>query len=263
MNDVEREATVETRRRSRTIQACLFVLAAGACARPHPGASASGAAPVASASEPERAPARDAATEREIEAKISQGRAELALGHAALAQQDFEAAAALDGGSPRTRVWVIRSWLPQGRINDALDAADALEREGAKGPALDYLFGMSFSAKARDYQAKDVSNQIAAMSFADATAFLERATTADPELYADAFAPLAEAAWSMQKLELASAAAARARALDPESAELALLAGRIALAGHAAAAADPARSRNAVASANDIAAIWFETSFAW
>jgi tetratricopeptide (TPR) repeat protein len=184
----------------------------------------------------------------EVDELIARGRAALAEGRPADAQVLFEEAAKQDGGSPRARIWVARSWIPQGRINDALDAADALDKAGAKGPAVDYLYGMAFAAKAKDYLRLGTPGQIVEMAYGDAVRFLESATKAEPALYADAFRPLAEAAWHVQELDLARAAAAKAVELDPRDAEAAVMLGRIAVAqyardksGHAAAAENAER----------------------
>lgn len=192
----------------------------------------------------------------EVDELIARGRAALAQGRAAEAQALFEEAERKDAGSPRARVWVARSWVPQGRINDALDAADALDKAGAKGPALDYLYGIAFAAKAKDYLVLGTPGQIVEMAYGDAVRFLDSATRADPALYADAFRPLAEAAWHVQELDVARAAAAKAAELDPRDAEAAVLLGRIAIAqyardrtGHAAAAEAADRHWQAAVSA--------------
>ena len=199
-------------------------------------------APAAAAS-----PRREDPAPESVDALIARGRAELAAGRAAEAQALFDRAAEQDP-SLDTRRWVIRSWMAQGRINDSLDAIDALDRAGVKGPSIDYLYGMAFVAKARDYASKGVSGQIIGMSYVDAVAFLEKATQADPRTFADAFLPLAEAAYEMQKLDVARPAAERAVALDPRDAGAAFLLGRIALAQYGAEQADPAREAEANAS---------------
>jgi tetratricopeptide (TPR) repeat protein len=180
-----------------------------------------------------------------VEAQLAQGRALLSAGKASEAQVLFEAAAATDAQSLRTRQWVIRSWLPQGRVNDALDAIDALAKEGAKGPALDYLYGMAFAFKGREYTQQNVQGQIIDMAFADAVSYLQKATAADPVLYKDAFPALAEAAWFQQKLDVARAAAEKAVALDPASTDASMILGRIALSQFVATKEDEAKQADA------------------
>jgi tetratricopeptide (TPR) repeat protein len=138
---------------------------------------------------------------------IARGREALEAGRAAEAQKIFEEAAAKDQNSLRTRTWVLRSWMDQGRINDSLDAIDELAKGGAKGPAVDYLYGMAFARKARGYMQTNVAGGPVQMALDDAVQYLDRAVKADPELARDAFLPLAEAAWYGQKLDIARSAA--------------------------------------------------------
>ncbi len=181
----------------------------------------------------------------DIDAQLVQGRALLAAGKASEAQAVFESAAAADAQSLRTRQWVIRSWLAQGRVNDSLDAVDALSKEGAKGPALDYLYGMAFAFKGREYTQQNVQGQIIDMAFADAVSYLQKATAADPVLYKDAFPALAEAAWFQQKLDVARAAAEKAVAVDPTSSDASMILGRIALSQFVATKEDEAKKADA------------------
>src|SRR5262249_33209265 len=84
----------------------------------------------------------------ELDALIEKGRALLDEKRPALAEKVFDEAAAKDGGSPHTRMWVLRAWMDQGRSDDTLDAIDALRAGGAKGPDMDYLYGMAFARRA-------------------------------------------------------------------------------------------------------------------
>ena len=186
-----------------------------------------------------------AANEDSIEDLLARGRASLAAGRAAEAQALFEQAAAKDSNSLRTRAWVIRSWMQQGRINDALDETDKLSTAGEKGPAIDYLYGMAFALKAREYIVQGVQGGIIDMSFADAVKYLASATEADPVLYQDAFSLLAEAAWHMQKLDVARAAAEKALALQPKNATAALMLGKVALSQFVVANGDEGRKAEA------------------
>ncbi len=133
---------------------------------------------------------------------IARGREALEAGKPADAQKLFDEAAAKDKGTLRTRTWVLRSWMDQGRINDALDAIDAIAKGGEKGVVVDYLYGMAFARKARTYMDQNVAGGPVQMAIDDAVQFLERAVKADPELARDAFLPLAEVAWYGQRLEV-------------------------------------------------------------
>jgi Tfp pilus assembly protein PilF len=176
---------------------------------------------------------------------IEKGRQALETGKPADAQKLFEQAAEQDKNSLRTRTWVLRSWMDQGRINDTLDAIDALSKGGAKGPEIDYLYGMAFSQKARGYLTSGVSSGPIQMSLEDAVQFLEKATKADPELARDAFVPLAEAAWYCQKLDVARAAADAAVKRSPKDGDAQLMLGQIAFSQYSAAKDDPAKTSEA------------------
>jgi hypothetical protein len=197
------------------------------------------------AAPPSARPAREAPAQEGVDALLARGRALLEDGKAGEAQTLFEQAQALDKGSLRTRTWVLRAWIAQGRVNDALDQIDALDKAGQKGPAVDYLYGMAFAQKARGYITEGVSGGIIAMAFTDAVDYLKRATTADPELYRDAFLPLAECAWYAQQLELALAAAQQAAALRPKDPAPALVLGKVAFSQFVALQGDEARKAEA------------------
>jgi Tfp pilus assembly protein PilF len=166
---------------------------------------------------------------------IEQGRKALEEKRLPEAERLFAEAAQKDGNTLRTKTWVIRAWMQDGRINDALNAIDALEREGAKGAAIDYLYGMAFALKARGYIEGNVGGAAIQMSLEDAVQFLERAVKADPELARDAFLPLAESAWYGQKLDVARPAAEKAVARAPKDPDAQFVLGRIALAQFSAA----------------------------
>lgn len=165
---------------------------------------------------------------------IEQGRKALEAKRFAEAERIFEEAAQKDGGTLRTKTWVIRAWMEDGRINDSLNAIDALDHAGAKGPAIDYLYGMAFALKARGYILAQTGGSEIQMSLDDAVIFLERAVKADPELARDAYLPLAEAAWYGQNLDVARPAADQAVARHPEDADAQFMLGRIALSQYSA-----------------------------
>lgn len=176
---------------------------------------------------------------------IARGRDLLEAGKAEDAQKVFEEAAAKDENSLRTRTWVLRSWMDQGRVNDSLDAIDALHKAGAKGAAVDYLYGMAFARKARGYMQQNVAAGPVQMALEDAVQYLDRAVKADPELARDAFLPLAESAWYSQKLDIARSAADSAVKRAPSSPDAQFILGRVALSQFSAAKDDPARKAEA------------------
>jgi Tfp pilus assembly protein PilF len=190
----------------------------------------------AAAPAPAPASASASASDRpdEVSLLIEQGRQALEKKKIAEAGQFFAEAEKKDGGTLRTKTWVIRAWMEDGRINDSLNAIDALDREGAQGPAMDYLYGMAFAAKARDYIATGTGGAAVQMSLDDAVRFLEKAIRADPALARDAYLPLAEAAWYARKLDVARPAAEKAVARAPEDYYAQFMLGRIALAQYGA-----------------------------
>lgn len=176
-----------------------------------------------------------ALSESELQARIEQGRALLDLGKPADAEALFAEAAAADHDSLRTRTWVLRAWMDQGRSNDTLDALDALDRAGEKGAEMTYLYGMAFARRAEDQIASGVSGSSVQMNFLSATELLPQALEADAVRYRDAYLPLATSAWYAQNLETARWAADHAVEVSPESAESWSMRGRILLAQFAAA----------------------------
>ncbi len=133
-----------------------------------------------------------------------------------------------DGGELRTRMWLIRAMIERNYLNDALNMTDELSEAGNTGPDLDYLYGMSFVYKARKYISQGVNLGTVGMHYGDAVGYLASATSANPEKYADAFLPLAEAAWNSQDLVVARGAAEVALEGTPESIKAALMLGEVA-----------------------------------
>ena len=204
-------------------------------------ASRAGAAPDPAHAEAPPAPAATVAPTAaataapdEVSLLIEQGRQALEAKRIAEAQRFFEEAAAKDGSTLRTKTWLIRASMEDGHINDALDAIDALDRAGAKGPAMDYLYGMAFALKARGYIAEQTGGSAVQMALEDAVTFLDRAVKADPLLARDAWLPLAEAAWNGGKLEVGRPAAEKAVARAPGDPDAHFMLGRIALAQYTA-----------------------------
>ncbi|MFT5285297.1 MAG: tetratricopeptide (TPR) repeat protein [Planctomycetota bacterium] len=159
---------------------------------------------------------------------IDRGRALLDANRGEEAQALFEAEQLRVPDAQAPRIWVARSWLPQGRINDTLDAVDAMLASGLSGPPIDYLFGMAwfYAAEAKRVQG-DTSDSLR-RNMQDCIAHLILATEADPSRYRDALRPLAKTAWLSQRLELANGAAEQAAKFYPSDARVWHLLGRIA-----------------------------------
>ena len=120
----------------------------------------------------------------------------------------------------------MRSWMDQGRINDAFDVMDRMREKGAEGTPVDYIYGMGSYRRALRDQSGGMSKSVA-FAFSDAVQFLTRVLEADPEQYYDAWLPLAHAAWGSQKLDQARSAVEMAVKLDPENAQAHYWQGRI------------------------------------
>jgi tetratricopeptide (TPR) repeat protein len=181
-----------------------------------------------------------AAHAQSVDELVTQGRTLLAAGKPAEAESVFAAAEKQDGSTIKTRMWTLRSWLPQGRVNDALNAIDKLDHDGLKGPEMEYLYGMAFAFKAKGYIAERAPGGVIDMAFTDAVTYLERATKADPARFYDAFALLAESAWYARNLPLARTAADKACEVQPNDPESHLILGQVAMAQFVAANASPA-----------------------
>jgi hypothetical protein len=177
-------------------------------------------------------------SEAEILARVAEGRALLAAGKPSEAEGPLAAAAAADGDSLRTRMWVLRAWMDQGRSNDTLDALDALDRAGEKGLEMSYLYGMAFARRAEGYIADGVTDSSVHNNFLDATGLLTKATASGDERFQDAYLPLARAAWFVSDFATARAAAGRAVELQPGSGAAWLERGRIAMTQFAEANAE-------------------------
>ena len=162
---------------------------------------------------------------RHAEDLITRGRALLDTGELDGALELFEQADAESKGALSTRMWVLRVWFAQGRINDAFNQTDAL-KEANEGPDLDYLYGMGSFLKAKKYIAENVPSNTTGFALQDAQTFLTKALAAAPDKYYDAWLPLAEAAWLNQDPASAAKAAEQAVKNDPSPKPL-FLQGRI------------------------------------
>lgn len=188
--------------------------------------------------------AKDAPTSAaggKVDELLARGRAALAAGRTAEAQAAFDEAEALDGGTLRTRLWTLRGWLAAGRVNDTLNAIDALDRAGSKGPEMDYLYGMAFAHQARArLREGGIATNTVGMAFSDAYSFLSSATKADATRFADAFPFLAEAAYQSSKFDDARRAIDTALASGTGTPETWAMKGKIAFQQYVAAASDDA-----------------------
>ncbi len=182
-----------------------------------------------------------------VDGLVAKGRALLAEGKASEAQQAFEAAEKLDGSTIKTRMWTLRSWVAQARVNDALNEIDKLDRAGQKGSEMDYLYGIAFAAKAKGYMQERASGSVISMAFDDAVNYLKRATTADPVRYSDAFMPLAESAWYAHDLDVARAAADKAVSVAPQDPDAYAMLGLVAFAQFRSVNEDSAQKAQAEA----------------
>ena len=159
---------------------------------------------------------------------IEEGRTLLDQERPAEAEALFARAVA-DSESLETRTWLLRSWMDQGRSNDTLDALDALDKAGEKGPDMTYLYGMAFARRAEGLIADGVTDSSIQLNFIDAADLLKQALDADGTRYRDAYAALARSAWFNQDLATARWAADQAVIAYPANAEAWLTRGRVAM----------------------------------
>ena len=177
-------------------------------------------------------------TDAELLTLIRQGRDLLEAGKAAEAEALFLQAAAQDGDSLTTRLWVLRSWMEQGRSDETLQALDALTDTGHRGVEMQYLYGMAFARRAEGLLASGTIDSSVPMLFSDAVALLREALEADRIRFADAALPLADSAWQSQDLETARWSVDQAVGMSPESAEAWQVRGRVCLSQFVAAEAE-------------------------
>lgn len=171
--------------------------------------------PLAFVSPAPAAPSSIAIVVDEVDDWIAEGRRLLDEGAAEEAEAIFERAAN-KRDTWKTRMWVIRSWIAQERVNDSLNAIDSLRDDGAEGPDLDYLYGMAFAAGAQKKINEGVSDTSVLMNAESGAEHLARCCAADAERYRDAFLPLAFANWYAGNLDASLEAAQAAVRHYPE-----------------------------------------------
>jgi len=180
----------------------------------------------------------------DAETLIRKGRERLEAGDGVAAEALFAQAAALEKDSLRTRTWVVRAWIAQGRINDAYNAIDALAKT-TKGPEIDYLYGVAFATDARRSIETDSTGPFTGEKIADALRFLDSAVQADAARFRDATLLLCWAAWERQDLARGRGAAERATQVWSTNPESFFQLGRFALAQYQAVRADEAAKAQA------------------
>ncbi len=224
----------------------LLALCPGAApaSAPHvtPSAASAASAPwVCGDDEPVRSP------EAEVADLLARGRSMLELGRPADAEQLFLQAHTLGDGGLSTQLWILRAWMEQGRINDALDEIDRLAWSGSEGTELSYLYGMACHRRAMDHLRSGIPERTTGVSFQDAVEFLSQVTASGDARFEDAWVALAESAWYTQDLGLAARAGERAVELRPASAQAHYVLGRVHFSEYVVSAADAALEAAATA----------------
>ncbi|MBI5364404.1 MAG: tetratricopeptide repeat protein [Planctomycetes bacterium] len=164
-----------------------------------------------------------------VDGLILKGRARLDAGDAAGAQILFDQAAQMEPGTLRTRTWVIRAWMDQGRVNDAYNAIDELAKSN-KGVELDYLYGMAFATDAKRGIETGQAGPMTGEKIQDALNYLGTVAKSDAARFPDALAMLCWAAWESRNLDAGRAAAEQLERVAPQNPEGPYQVGRFALA---------------------------------
>lgn len=155
---------------------------------------------------------------------IAEGRKLLDRDQSEAALAKFEQADQLSGQDLSTRLWVLRAWMDLGRLNDAFNEAEALQKEHGDSPGFDYLFGYGSFVRARNLIQAGGNPGLA---FGDAISYMQSALDADPETYADGWLTLAHASWYAPELDRALSAIEKAVAYDPDSPKVRSIEGEI------------------------------------
>jgi len=182
-----------------------------------------------------------------VDELIASGRKLFAEGKHEEALAVFESAEQLDKGSLRTRVFVLRTWIALGRIEDALGETDALKSRFKSGVEIDYLYGMGFYALAARDVAEGNTSSVTGSQFEDAIAMLQKVAAANDARFDDAWVALAEAAWNSGNEEVGRKASDKAIELAPNDPWRRLLRGKIALSAYTALRADESQASAAEA----------------
>ncbi|TAJ21494.1 MAG: tetratricopeptide repeat protein [Planctomycetota bacterium] len=188
----------------------------------------------------------------DVQKLLDDGRALLDKGDADGALKLFEQAAAAEKDSLRTRTWVVRAWLEQGRINDARDAADELDRAHKGAPEVAYLYGFASLKSAEQKIASGRPDATVGFDFQDAVANLKEALASKRPEFKDGWLALSRAAWNAQDHATALAAGEEAVKAYPKRADAWRQLASAALASHIATAeSDKAAAAKHVARAID------------
>ena len=156
--------------------------------------------------------------------QITEGQALLVEGKAEEALKIFEAADKASGGALETRVWVLRAWMDVGRLNDAFNEAEALQKEHGESPEIDYLFGYGSFQRASNLLK---ANGNPGLAFGDAISYLQAALDQKPDGFPDAWLTLAHSSWYALELDRAVSAIAKAVENHPNSAKVRSIEGEI------------------------------------
>lgn len=148
---------------------------------------------------------------------IQEGRKLLKEGKLEEALATFEKAHKEAGQSPETKIWILRTWMDQDRLNDAFNEADKIRDAGIDIPGLDYLYGYGSFVKANKLMREGAGGAIG-LAFGDAVSYLQVAINRDEETFADAWVTLAHASWYTTELDRAEKAILKAVDHDPKSA---------------------------------------------
>lgn len=183
---------------------------------------------------PELAPIEARADD--VQKLLEDGRARLDKGDADGALALFEKAAAAEKDSLRTRTWVVRAWLEQGRINDARDATDELDRAHKGAPEVAYLYGIASLKSADQKIASGKPDASVGFDFQDAVVNLKEALASKRPEFKDAWLALSRAAWNAQDHATALSAGEEAVKAYPKRVDAWRQLASAALASHIAAA---------------------------
>ena len=190
---------------------------------------------------------RDASTADGIDELIAAGRKLFAEGKLEEALAVFESAEQQDKGSLRTRVFVLRTWIAQGRIEEALGETDVLKATFKSGVEIDYLYGMGFYAMATRDVAEGNTTSVTGSQFEDAVAMLTKVGAANDPRFEDAWVALAEAAWNAGNSDVGRQASEKAIELSPNDPWRRLLRGKLALSAYTTLRADESQASAAEA----------------